>query len=285
MQLSIYETLSDVNYKGKRVMIGLSGGINSAAVAAYLNTMVEDKPDELFLFYADFEEHSDETEKFVHEIVRYCEKNFKKVSFTQSKNSVNDFFIKSKMIPHPSVAPCTRMLKIEPIVKYMSENKIDVDLVGYVRAENRRIKNQLKRGVVNKSYPISHLTDEDCFSLVEKEIGWYPSIYDIKWTDQRIIPFFKCHKPHIPENQYKIVLKYAVRGFGYNKSSRVFAHNNCLPCKNMQTWELYMVKLFFPVKFKKAMETASIINSHWGRNADDLNKSGQAAACSFCSFD
>lgn len=172
MQLSIYETLQDTwNYSEKRVMIGLSGGINSMAVLCYLAKMVEDKPKELFLFYAHFNEHSSDTEKFVQSGYNYAKKHFETVHFEQTNNSVNDFFLKQKIIPHPSVAPCTRLLKIVPIVNFMEKNKIDVDLVGYVRTENRRIKNQLKRNVSNKEYPISHLSDADCFSLVKKEIG------------------------------------------------------------------------------------------------------------------
>ena len=33
MQLSVFEILQDVDYSGKRLMIGMSGGINSAAAA------------------------------------------------------------------------------------------------------------------------------------------------------------------------------------------------------------------------------------------------------------
>ncbi|MGB0861419.1 MAG: phosphoadenosine phosphosulfate reductase family protein [Saprospiraceae bacterium] len=286
MQLSIYETLQDTwNYSDKRVMIGLSGGINSMAVLVYLAKMVKEKPKKLFLFYAHFSEHSTETQKFVLSGYNYAKKHFEEVVFEQTNNSVNDFFISQKMIPHPSVAPCTRILKIEPIVRFMKKNQIDVDLVGYVRSENRRIKNQLKRGVTNKEYLISHLDDNDCFSLVKKEIGWYPSIYDIKWNDKQIINFLKCHKDFIPTKQYIIALKYAVRGYGYNGSSRVFSHNNCLPCKNMQTWEYYLVKLYYPEHFNKAMETAEKLNAHWGRKADDLNEAGQTASCSYCAFD
>ena len=45
------------------------------------------------------------------------------------------------MIPHPTIAPCTRVLKIEPMMKYANENQIHIDLVGYVKEEGRRIKN------------------------------------------------------------------------------------------------------------------------------------------------
>jgi len=43
--------------KDKRVMIGLSGGINSMAVLCWLIEQ-EDKPKDIWLFYAHFEEHS-----------------------------------------------------------------------------------------------------------------------------------------------------------------------------------------------------------------------------------
>jgi hypothetical protein len=286
MQLTIFETLQDTwNYSDKRVMIGLSGGINSAAVLAYLAKNVIDKPKELFLFYAHFEEHSDDTFSFVNACIDYAKNNFKTVHFTKQDNSINQLFRDKNFIPHPKISECTKTLKILPIIEYMAINKIDVDLVGYVRSERNRINRQIRTGAKNKEYLISHLTDDDCFSLVKQEIGWFPAIYNIKWNDERIIPFLKCHKQYIPEKDYLTALKYAVRGYGYFGSSRVFAHNNCLPCKNMATWEIYLVKLFYPEKFEKAMETANITESYWGRDADGLNESGQNASCAFCAFD
>ena len=286
MQLTIFETLQDSwNYSDKKVMIGLSGGINSAAVLAYLAKNVIDKPKELFLFYAHFEEHSSDTVDFVNDCVKYAKRNFETVHYTREDKSINEHFQKKNFIPHPKISECTKTLKILPIVEFMAVNKIDVDLVGYVRSESSRIKRQIKTGAKNKEYLISHLSNDDCFSLVKQQIGWYPKIYDIKWTDERIIPFLKCHKKFIPEKDYLTALKYAVRGFGYFGSSSVFAHNNCLPCKNMSTWELYLVKLFYPLKFDKAMETAKKTGTYWGRNADGLNESGRNASCSFCAFD
>lgn len=52
----------------------------------------------------------------------------------------------------------------------------------------------------------------------------------------------------------------------------------------MQTWEYYLVKLFYPSYFENAMKTAEKLNSHWGRKADELNEAGQTASCSYCSF-
>jgi len=51
MQLEMFEVLQDHNYTDKRVAIGLSGGINSAAVLCYLVDQVqpEDRPSALVL--------------------------------------------------------------------------------------------------------------------------------------------------------------------------------------------------------------------------------------------
>lgn len=283
-------------YENKRVMIGLSGGINSAAVLVYLAEKVEYKPKDIYLFYAHFDEHSSDTEKFVHDLVAYARTKFENVHFTQTQNSINEFFTIQKMIPHPMAAPCTRMLKIEPAAVFMETNKIDIDLVGYVRNEQRRIDNQQKRLLDElkdtKQYPIKHMTNENCFDLVKEHLGWYPAIYDLMWTDSRIVEFVEQHKCDIPEKHYKILMKYAKRGYGYKKENlRVFQHNNCLPCKNMQTWEFYIVKCFFPDYFEKAMQTAADISkitgkeTYWGRNADELNSNGKSAACTFCAFD
>jgi 3'-phosphoadenosine 5'-phosphosulfate sulfotransferase (PAPS reductase)/FAD synthetase len=323
MQLSLLDVLDDTwKYQDKTVMIGLSGGINSAAVLVYLALFVEEKPDVLHLFYAHFDEHSPDTKRFVKELVKFAKKHFKKVVFVQENHSVNKFFEKSNMIPHPTNSACTGWLKIFPMRTYMAENGIDVDLVGYVRSEQAtRIKRQkLKLEAekkkknprfgkpVDKNYLIAHMSNADCFSLLEKNIKWknkagkwqhYPAIYDLKWTDKRIVPFLEEHKHLIPKKQYDTVLKYAVKGYNTKKHSyNVFDHNNCLPCKNMQSWQFYMVKLFYPLYFAKAMATAGIIEKniemdedkenktiHWGRDADELHEAGSEANCTFCAFD
>jgi len=294
MQLSMLECLEDTwKYADKKVMIGLSGGINSAAVLLYLIHHVpkDEWPKVLHLYYAHFDEHSDDTMDFVMALVQYAEK-YMNVDFTVTYNSVNKHFVEQGMIPHPTLATCTGMLKIFPMAEYMAENEIEVDLVGYVREDKSRIKRQNKymksKGKVNKQHPIKHLSDEDCFSLVERHMGSkiIPDIYKIKWTDSRIIPFLKCHRQFIPDDQFKVVMNYAVKGYNIMKHSyRVFDHNNCLPCKNMQSWQLYMVKLFFPDKFDIAMQTAQQLGQYWGRSADEMSKAGQVAACSFCTFD
>jgi hypothetical protein len=288
MQISLFEVLDDTwNYADKKVMIGLSGGINSAAVLVYLAEFVAEKPEVLHLFYAHFEEHSPDTERFVHELVEYARGKFTKIIFKQTFESVNAYFLKQNMIPHPTNSACTGHLKIFPMAHYMEENGIDVDLVGYVRSEKKRMDRQIKRGVKGKNYLIQHLSNEDCFSLVEKYFGWCPEIYGLKWQDKRIIPFLEEHKHLIPEAQYKVVLQYAVRGYNIMKHTyRVFDHNNCLPCKNMQSWQFYMVKCFFPEYYERALETAEKLDTYWGREVDNITKGDVGgASCTFCAFD
>ncbi len=281
MQLSIFEILQDVDYEDRRVMIGLSGGINSAAALIYLAKNVEARPEELFLYYAHFDEHSPGTEKFVHDCVKYAKENLKKVIFEQSQNSVLDFFEKSKMIPQPKITPCTRILKIEPMVEFMQRHKIDVDIVGYVRHEWRRINRQLDRGIENKEYLIRHLSDEDCFALVKKSIGWYPEIYDLKWNDPRIKEYLKKHCKDLHPIQYRTISKYANAGYNnMRKSYRVFKHNNCLPCKNMHQWEIFLLRIFYPEYYKNAMDLADRMKSYWGRSVEIVNENSDCAICS-----
>ena len=130
------------DYSNQKIMIGLSGGINSMAVLCWLKSYPPQYlPKELHIFYAHFDEHSPDTMQFVLEGIEYAKKHFKNVVSTITQNSVLAFFEESKMIPHPMVAPCTRVLKIEPMMRYMVENRIIIDLVGYVRNERRRVKN------------------------------------------------------------------------------------------------------------------------------------------------
>lgn len=255
MQLDFNNDLS-----GKKVLIGLSGGINSAGLLCYLASefLPQFKPQEIHLLAIQLKEHSPDTFKFMKDCIRYAAGKFPCVRWSVRWGSVIKFFEEKNMIPHPMLSPCSEELKIIPINQYIAKHKIDLDLIGYVRSEknriNRQIKNIKKRnGVQNKAHPIAHLSDEDCFYLVDREIGWHPAIYDIK-----------------DEND-----------------ERVFSHNNCLPCKNFDgvltpdgcaNGEYLNVKLYYPEYFNQAAELSCKIGSYWGRKSDF------DGYCRFCEF-
>jgi len=260
MQQEMFIEFED--YSDKKVLIGLSGGINSMAVLCWLSEIPKEyRPKELHLFYAHFKEHSPDTLHFVIAGVSFAEEHFDNVIYTQTDNSVIDFFKDQKMIPHPMIAPCTRVLKIEPMMKYAKENDIDIDLVGYVREEKRRIKNMWQKNPSTKEtkgFPIADKPNEWCFQIVKKMIGWYPKIYDIKNAD----------------------------------GTRVFPHNNCLPCKNMTSDDFNMVKLHYPEYWGAAMELSEQLEKHWGRNKTEFyTRFGremlgvEKQPCEICAFD
>jgi hypothetical protein len=232
----LYDDVFD--YRQSRVMIGLSGGINSMAILCWLSKY-EFKPKDIYLFYSHFKEHSPDTLTFVLSGVEYAKKHFNNVIYEQTNNSVIDFFRQLKMIPHPIIAPCTRQLKIIPAIEFANKHNCNIDLVGYVSNEIRRVKNMQSKGADNlflsKKFPIIHFNNENCFELVKKEIGWYPKIYDI--TDE--------------------------------KGKRIFTHNNCLPCKNMQMKDYKEVKKYFPEYWQKAEDLANELQKHWGRSKED----------------
>lgn len=57
--------------KDKKVMIGLSGGINSMALLCWLAEQ-PNRPTDLWLFYAHFKEHSPDTWDFVQSGMEYA---------------------------------------------------------------------------------------------------------------------------------------------------------------------------------------------------------------------
>lgn len=241
-------------------MIGLSGGINSMAVLCHL---IESgiKPKEVHLFYAHFAEHSPDTFQFVSDGIRYARKNFNVVKVKITRNSILDFFEEIKMILHPSRGLCSYRLKIVPINAYSFENDIKIDLVGYVKEELKRRASKQKNKLQNdlfsleKFYPIGDFSDEWCFEIVKRHLGWYPSIYDIK--DE--------------------------------SGKRLFKHNNCLPCKNMYPKEIEAIKKHFPEYFEKAMQTSRKLNAHYGRNQAEFYTTfgrdlGQESTCEVCKF-
>lgn len=244
---------------GKRVLVGLSGGINSAAVLCWLIDSGY-KPSELHLYYAHFKEHSPDTFGFVADLIRHARKHFKDVRVTITKNSVIDFFRRQKMIPHPAISPCSRKMKIEPMSRYGFDNRIEVDLIGYVKKELKRRADgaydpQLIMFEATKAYPIGEFTDEWCFEIVKKHIGWYPAIYDIRDS----------------------------------QGNRVFKHNNCLPCKHMYPEDLQAVNIHFPPYMKEALKLSSELSSYWGRDEAEFyttwgRELGQESTCEACKF-
>lgn len=248
-----YLDLSD-----KKVLIGISGGINSAALLCFLATEypIELKPKMVYLFAIQLKEHSPDTFDFMKDCIRYAACNFSKIKWKIKWGSVLNFFKQEKMIPHPILSPCSDKLKIEPMRQYMLEHNIDIDLIGYVRTERNRINRQLKLAN-NKYHPIAHLSNNDCFCIVKREIGWYPAIYDI-------------------------------RNLSNNK--RVFSHNNCLPCKNESgillsngkvTGGYKKIKVHYPEYYNNALKLSQEINSYWGRKEKEPDDSGFCRICEF----
>jgi hypothetical protein len=245
----------------EKVLIGLSGGINSMAVLCWLVEQ-EQKPEEVHLYYAHFKEHSPDTFQFVADGIRYARKHFKKVCVKITNNSVLEYFEKIKMIPHPRYSPCSRELKIEPMAIYASKEAILIDLVGYVKHELKRRAGAQQENVqvdlfaLEKRYPIGAFTDEWCFEIVDKHIGWHPAIYDIKDASGK----------------------------------RVFSHNNCLPCKSMDVENVENVKTYYPAHHMAAMRLSAKLGSYFGRDeaafyalfGRDLGQ--QETTCENCKF-
>lgn len=249
-----------MDLNNKIVSLPLSGGINSAAVLCWL---IESgmQPKELHIYYADFKEHSPGTLAFVEALMELAKNKFSDVICTITKNSVLEYFDQQKMIPHPIASPCSRMLKIEPMVLYNSLHGVEVDLIGYVRTEKSRIDGmKSSRGAsdlfMQKEFPIEMFDDDWCFDIVRKHLGWYPAIYDIR----------------------------------NEKGKRVFKHNNCLPCKNMNINQMEDVEKYYPEYMANAKILSERLNAYWGRDADAYyttfgKQDYEAKQCDVCSFD
>lgn len=239
-------------------MLGLSGGINSQAI---LCLMVEQgiKPSELHIFYAHFWEHSPDTFQFVADGIRYARLHFPCVVVKFTKNSILNFFDEIKMVLHPARGLCSYRLKIAPAAQYAFDNEIKIDLVGYVKHELKKRMGKQQKNLnrdlfaIEKYYPIGEFTDAWCFEIVDRHIGWHPAIYDI-----------------VDEN-----------------GDRVFSHNNCLPCKNMDMDDLKAVKKHYPVYHSRAMQTSKKLKAYYGRDKAAFYTTfgrdlGQDSTCKDC---
>lgn len=240
--------VEEVDYSQSKLSIPISGGINSAAILCLLGEYHPRHlmPKELHLYYSHFDEHSPDTFKFVCDLMCYGMTTFPSVKCKITQHSVNKFFIKQNMIPHPTLSPCSIELKIKPREAYDKLHGIDYVLIGFVEHEGRRHMRSLKYGDNRLQFPLLGLEDADCLALVKKVIGWYPAIYDIKWTFEDY-KRGECRRSDI--------------------GKPVFLHNNCLPCKNMTSKQLVQVGKHYPTYAAKAMETQNQIEGgYWGRD-------------------
>lgn len=269
--------------KEQDILVGLSGGINSAAVLCHLKESGI-QPRELHLFYVHFKEHSPDTYHFVADCVRFARKHFKKVYFRMERQSILEWFEKNKMIPHPANSPCSRILKIERIALYAMEHDIKIDLVGYVKKEvKRRAESAAKynTGELDKQYPIGGFDDDWCFDIVERNIGWFPKLYSHKWNNPDFAIWVTMNKHYWPPE----IAKYITKRIGLDK--RIFMHNNCLPCKNMYPWELVVIEFFYPEYFREAMLLSDRLKKYFGRDKDLFyatfgRELGQESTCGNC---
>ena len=141
-------------------------------------------------------------------------------------------------------------------------------------------KDAFEEALKKKDYLIRHLSDEDCFSIVKKYFGWFPEIYSLKWTDNRIGRALKEYGSDLVDNQRNTIAKYHKQGFNnMSNTYRVFKHNNCLPCKNMHQWELFMIRVFYPDYYKNAMDLAERLDSYWGRKDEYTNENSDCTIC------
>ena len=244
------------------------------------------QPSELHIYYAHFDEHSPGSLDFVVDLIQLAKKHFKKVVSNITYNSVLKFFEDEKMIPHPKSSPCSRKLKIEPMALYNSTNLIDVDLIGYVRTEKSRITNNQGNNdmFMSTEFPIAEFDDEWCFAIVKEVLGWYPAVYDIKWNDVGFCAYLDTVLPTFSEDVQTRIRK----KMGTDK--RVFKHNNCLPCKNMDIDDMLAVTYFYPEYMDKARATANRLQVYWGRDADQYyttfgREDYEGEKCEVCKFD
>jgi 3'-phosphoadenosine 5'-phosphosulfate sulfotransferase (PAPS reductase)/FAD synthetase len=272
--------------EGQDILIGLSGGINSMAVLCRLKESGV-KPKSIHLFYAHFSEHSPDTARFVIAGVRFARQHFENVFVRIERNSILSWFEKNKMIPHPAISPCSRILKIERINKYAFDHDLKIDLVGYVKHElKRRAAGQAKNKEVglfslDKQYPIGDFTDEWCFEIVDRNIGWHPAIYDLMWDNPDFVSWIGLNFRFWPPAIAMDVKRRAGR------HERVFKHNNCLPCKNMYPHEMIAIEFFFVFYYKNAMLLSDKLKKHWGRDKDQFYSTfgrelGQESTCGSC---
>jgi hypothetical protein len=271
MQIHLFEEYID--FSDKTVCIGLSSGINSAALLCWLAKYPEErKPKTLLLYAAHFVNHSPRSLEFLTDCITYAVRNFRNIKIKVTWNDVLEFFRAQHTIPHPSLSPCSRMLKYQPSEKWaFGENDCDIDLVGFVREELKRRTNKQPKGSINKLYPIGHISNEECFAIVDSEIGWHPPIYD-----------FRCGTDGLCKKCKKRQKRTGFVQLGCKK--RIFEHNNCIPCKNGEDEDYENWNDFYPEYMRQAYQLSTDLTVLLGETVS-WGRDKAVNMCHSCTFD
>jgi hypothetical protein len=156
--------------KKGRVFISFSGGVESSTMCVLFGNKADAIFSDTGFEHAEIYERLDLVEKWVQNFHR---KDFKIHRIRNEKyGSLKDYIIHAKYLPSFQQRYCTRMLKIEPIDKFLEQFKADVELMIGLNADeiDMRTGNHGNKKFVKYSYPLAdnNISREGCKAILRK---------------------------------------------------------------------------------------------------------------------
>lgn len=177
-----------------RHILGLSGGKDSTALAIHIKNTRPEIFEKLELYFTDTGTELEETYTYLDKIEKYLGKKilrikaktdgerFKAVDGTDTNIPFDDFLERFKgYLPAPNARWCTRVLKIEPMEKWIGDSET-YSYIG-IRADEPTREGYVGKGKTQNIFPIfpyreDNLTINDVYKILEESIG-LPEYY--KW--------------------------------------------------------------------------------------------------------
>lgn len=173
-------SLQDVGkLDGRRHVLGLSGGKDSAALAIYLRDNYPDIHEKIEYFFTDTGAELDEVIEFIDRLEAYLGKKVERLSnerpFEHWLKIHNDY------LPSPRQRWCTRMMKIKPFEQFVGDDPV-VTYIG-IRADENREGYVSQKDTIQAIFPFIEdgLVRADVFRILEESVG-IPEYY--KWRSR-----------------------------------------------------------------------------------------------------
>jgi 3'-phosphoadenosine 5'-phosphosulfate sulfotransferase (PAPS reductase)/FAD synthetase len=192
-----------------RHILGLSGGKDSAALALYLR----DKIKEIEYFFCDTHKELPETYEFLH---RLEARLGKKIIYLESNRGFDHWLdVNNGFLPSPNNRWCTRLLKIEPMEKFVGKDEAYSYIA--IRADENRPGFISTKPNIKPVFPFMDerpgITRLDVIRILEDNAVGLPKYYEWRSRSgcyfcffQRKIEWVRLHERH--PDLFKKAIKY-----------------------------------------------------------------------------
>ena len=193
-----------------RHILGLSGGKDSAALALYLKDKIDE---DIEYFFCDTHKELPETYDFLHKLEARLGKEIK---LLENKRGFDHWLeVNNGFLPSPSNRWCTRLLKIEPMERFVGDDEAYSYIA--IRADENRSGFVSTKPNIKPVFPFMDnnpgITKKDVIRILDENAVGMPKYYDWRSRSgcyfcffQRKIEWVRLYERH--PDLYKQAIRY-----------------------------------------------------------------------------